>query len=151
MRNNISKINWILINQLAIGPQPSNKSDLNFLKQNNIRTIFSVCYEDEILIPNEIKNFFHHNVFSLPDHKKGCLPTKKEINKIILILHDLISLGPVYIHCFAGVERSPLISMAYLVKFRNLKPQQALDYLMQVHPGTNPLTKQLNLLSEINI
>ena len=76
---NISKINWILINQFAIGPQPSNQSDLQFLRNNEIYTIFSVCYEDEILIPKEIKEFFNHRVCSIPDHKKGCLPTKKEI------------------------------------------------------------------------
>ena len=146
MGKNISKIDWILINQFGIGPQPSNEEDLFLLRDNGIISILSVCYEYEILIPKEIKKIFNHRVSSIPDHKKGYLPTKKEINQTIQVLHDLINLGPVYMHCFAGIERSPLISMAYLVKFKNLNPEQSLDYLMQAHPGTNPLSKQLNLL-----
>ena len=32
---------------------------------------------------------------------------------------------------------------------RSIGYRQALDYLMQVHPGTNPLPKQLALLQEL--
>ena len=57
--------------------------------------------------------------------------------------------GAVYIHCVAAMERSPLVCLAWLVQEHNLKPARALDYLMQVHPGTNPLPGQLALLQEL--
>jgi len=135
-----------LFEELAIGPQPLCKEDLIFLRDSGIESILSVCYENEIKILEEIKEVFNHRVFSLPDHKTGKLPSLDEVYEVIEIINQLAKIGPVYVHCFAGIERSPLVCMAYLVINHRLKPQQALDYLMQVHPGTNPLTNQLNLL-----
>ena len=40
--------------------------------------------------------------------------------------------GPVFIHCYAGIERSPLICMAWLVKYKMLSPSEALQYVMEV-------------------
>ena len=34
--------------------------------------------------------------------------------------------------------------MAWLIAKHKLSPQRALDYLMEVHPRTNPLASQLN-------
>jgi protein-tyrosine phosphatase len=45
------------------------------------------------------------------------------------------------------MERSPLVCLAWLMRERGLSRLQALDYLMQVHPGTNPLPGQLNVLT----
>lgn len=47
------------------------------------------------------------------------------------------------------MERSPLLCMAWLVQRYDLTPERSLDYLMQVHPGTNPLANQLSLLNQI--
>ena len=83
----------------------------------------------------------------LPDHK---YKNPISINKLNLALENLSILrkeGSVYVHCLAGIERSPLVCMGWLVKNNNLTPTQALDYLMNVHPGTNPLPNQLKLLS----
>ena len=62
------------------------------------------------------------------------------------ILTEIKLLGPVFVHCVASVERSPLICMAWLIKMHNLSPKQALDYLMEIHKGTNPLPSQYNIL-----
>jgi protein-tyrosine phosphatase len=51
--------------------------------------------------------------------------------------------GPVFLHCVAGVERSPLVAMAWLVKRHGLGWQAALEYVQQCHPGTSPLPEQL--------
>ena len=73
------------------------------------------------------------------------------MNLAINTLAEIIESGPVYIHCLAGIERSPLVCMAWLVKNYNLTPTQALDYLMHVHKGTNPLPAQLKLLNLLKI
>ena len=39
--------------------------------------------------------------------------------------------GPVFMHCHAGVERSPLISVAFLYKFHGLTLLQAVDYVRE--------------------
>ena len=47
------------------------------------------------------------------------------------------------------MERSPLVCLGWLVQQHNMSPNNALDYLMQQHPGTNPLPGQLKLLEQL--
>ena len=65
------------------------------------------------------------------------------------LLEELIDHGPSYVHCFAGVERSPLICMAWLVKKYSMSINESLIYLMNVHKRTNPLPKQIDCLKKI--
>ena len=44
------------------------------------------------------------------------------------------------------MERSPLICIAWLVVENNYSLQIALDYVMQIHPGTSPLPGQLDAI-----
>ena len=57
------------------------------------------------------------------------IPTRKmtleEINLAVVKLSELISIGPVFVHCKAAVERSPLICIAWLVKNKSLTIQQS--------------------------
>ena len=82
----------------------------------------------------------------LPDHKYNYPLSIDQLNIALEHLSVLRQGGSVYVHCLAGVERSPLVCMGWLVKNNNLTPTQALDYLMNVHNGTNPLPEQLKLL-----
>ena len=85
----------------------------------------------------------------LPDHKSGRIPTLNEINNALSVAKELINNGPLYVHCFASMERSPLLCMAWLVKEHKLSPRQSLDYLMDVHKGTSPLSEQFLLLNQL--
>ena len=49
------------------------------------------------------------------------------------------------------MERSPLVCLGWLVYELGYPPETALDYLMQVHPGTSPLQEQLNLLNQLSL
>jgi len=140
------KIDWVLNNKLALGPAPQNISDLKLLKDNKINWIFSLCSKNEIEVKINFEEHFLCKRVVLPDHKYKELLTITKLNLALNTLSEIISTGPVYIHCVAGVERSPLVCMAWLVTQHNLTPTQALDYLMEVHIGTNPLPEQLKLL-----
>ena len=65
------------------------------------------------------------------------------------LLAGLRQQGPVYVHCVAAMERSPLVCLAWLVSRHGQTPERALDYVMEVHPGTNPLPGQLALLGQL--
>ena len=49
-----------------------------------------------------------------PDHKIKQKINIDQIFKACQIIKDLRKIGPVYVHCYASIERSPLICMAWL-------------------------------------
>ena len=71
----------------------------------------------------------------------------KMINGYVLnILEKIMDHGPVYVHCFAGIERSPLICMAWLIKKHKMEVNESLRYMMSIHKKTNPLPFQIDCL-----
>ena len=142
-------INWVLTNKLAVGPAPRKQEDLEVLKKNRIKWIFSLCSENEVNVEVNYEEHFCCKRIVLPDHKYKEDLTIDKLNLAINTLAEIMEIGPVYIHCVAGIERSPLVCMAWLVKHYDLTPTQALEYLMDVNTGTNPLPKQFRLLKLI--
>tara|TARA_Y100000589_G_C26983217_1_gene559471 strand:+ start:60 stop:527 length:468 start_codon:yes stop_codon:yes gene_type:complete len=142
-------IDWILVNELAIGRAPKYEQDILKMKDEGIVSVLSLCREDEAEFPTQMRDHFRCERFILPDHKSGRIPSIEELNQAINLLAELKKSGPIFVHCIAAMERSPLVCMAWLIKEHNLKPQQSLDYMMQIHPGTNPLAEQFELLHEI--
>lgn len=143
------KINWVLNNQLAVGPAPRKIDDIKVLKNNRIRWILSLCSKSEVNVEVNYEENFSCKRIVLPDHKYKEALSIDQLNLAINALSEIIEFGPVYIHCVAGIERSPLVCMAWLVKYYDMSPTQALDYLMDVNIGTNPLPEQFNLLNLI--
>ena len=144
------RIDWVLVDELAIGPAPRAPRHLERLADAGIQAVFSLCGHEEAPPPTDLGRRFAHQRLVLPDHRSGRLPQMSELQTA---LQQLLSLhqqhGAVYVHCVAAMERSPLVCLAWLVQQHHLTPAQALDYLMQVHPGTNPLPGQLALLQEL--
>ncbi len=139
--------NWVSKDNLAIGQRPKNDVDLIFLKEKKIKSIF--CLTNNIENPD--LDYTKYNIyfkrFELPDHKSNYQMTT---NLISIAYENLINLikdyPPLYIHCYASVERSPLMCLAYLIKQKKMDFYDALAYLMQVHKPTNPYSYQLKFL-----
>ncbi len=142
----VIKIDWVLNNKLALGPAPKELEDIDELKKKKINWIFSLCSQKEITVNVNYEEYFDCKRVVLYDHKYKDKLTIEQLNLALITLGDIIDSGPVYIHCVAGVERSPLVCMGWLIQEHNLTPTQALDYLMDIHVGTNPLPEQLRLL-----
>ena len=143
------KINWVLNEELAVGTAPQKEKDLKKLADEGIKSILSLCGENEVKNDLNLDELFDHKRYVLPDHKTGKVLTSIQLNESLVILRNLLKSGPVFVHCYAAVERSPLVCMAWLIKEHHLTLQQSLDYLMQTNPGTNPLPGQLRVLKEI--
>lgn len=143
------RIDWVLINDLAIGPAPRADRHLQRLKDAGIQAVLSLCSAEEAQPPQGFTDQFQCQRIVLPDHRSPEVLTLQQLKSSLLALSELRQQGPVFVHCVAAVERSPLICMAWLVQEQKLSPTEALDYLMQVHPGSNPLPRQLSLLKKI--
>ena len=143
------RIDWVLINDLAIGPAPRAERHIQRLKAAGIHGVLSLCSLEEAKPPQGFTDHFQCQRIVLPDHRSPEVLTLHQLKSSLLALSELRQQGPVFVHCVAAFERSPLICMAWLVQQQQLSPTDALDYLMQVHPGTNPLPRQYELLKHI--
>ena len=148
-RSRYFRIDWVLVDQLAIGPAPRAERHLDRLQEEGIRCILSLCGPDEAPPPAGLDEVFRTSRYVLPDHRAGRLPTLEELEAALAHLAELQQHGPVFVHCVAAMERSPLVCLAWLVRKHRMTTERALDYLMQQHPGTNPLPGQLALLHEL--
>lgn len=143
------RLNWVLVNELAIGPAPRADRHLDRLHNAGIRAVLSLCSTKEAEPPQSLEQHFTCRRLVLPDHRINRSLELNELHSALTLLKELQSGGPVFVHCVAAMERSPLVCMAWLVKHQRLSPTDALEYLMQIHPGTNPLPEQLAVLREL--
>jgi hypothetical protein len=143
------RVDWVLVQELAVGPAPRADRHLDRLTAGGVTAVLSLCSEQEAPPPAGLESRFECRRLVLPDHRVERLPELAELEQALAALAELRAIGPVYVHCVAAMERSPLVCLAWLVRRQGLTPQRALDYLMQVHPGTNPLPGQLALLAQL--
>ena len=144
--------NWISINNLAIGTPLLTPDDKKFLQKKEIKSILDLRNGNDFLNIDKNKylllvNEFNYVNVQLPDHKFGRFSNKAEIEKAVLELEKLIKFGPVFMHCHAAAERSPLISIAYLHKTKGLSLIQACDYVKQQNKSTNLHLQQINFIN----
>ena len=144
------RINWVMVNQLAVGPAPRTAQHLQQLADAGVRAVLSLCSHQEAPPPEALNTRFASARLVLPDHRRGRPLRLEEFRHALGLLEQLHEAhGPVFVHCVAAVERSPLVCLGWLVQQHQLTPTEALDYMMNVHPGTNPLPAQLALLEEL--
>ena len=141
-------LSWVLVGELALGPAPQAERHLDHLETERITGVLSLCSEQEAAAPNGMAERFCCRRLVLPDHRAGRSLQLEELEQAMGLLGELQMQGPVFVHCVAAMERSPLLCLAWLMVRHGLSQQRALDYLMQVHPGTNPLPAQLALVSK---
>ena len=141
--------NWILLNELAIGSIPTRKEDYQLLKQKKIKSVISLTSEEEGSLYKIINGEFDCYKHILPDHKFEDNTKIEQVKEIINLMFSIKSKGPIFVHCFAAVERSPLICMAWLMQSHNLSQFEALEYVKRVNPSSNVLTSNYAILKNL--
>lgn len=140
-------IDWVIPGRLAIGPLPHDQQRSQF-EQENIQAVLSLCAPQEGPIPAWIQALQWQRCV-LPDSYCQQLINVAEITDAVEQLHQLILTSPpVYVHCIASIERSPLITLAYLCRHRGLEFWEALSHLQQVHQPTRPTDAQMKVLQQ---
>ena len=144
-------ISWVLVQDLALGPAPVAPRHLNRLEAEGITAVLSLCSTEEKAAPPDLEERFHCRRLVLPDHRSHGTLSIGQLEQALAELAELRSHGPVFVHCVAAIERSPLVCLAWLMREHGLSRQNALDYLLQVHPGTSPSAAHLMLLTQLSI
>ena len=140
---------WVAINQLAIGRAFKEEKYIKILQEKKIKSVLCLCDENES--PN--LNYESHNILFkriiLPDHKSSESLQLESLEKAFETLQYLVKNHPaVYLHCFAAVERGPLLCLAYLIKEKQINFNDAIAYMMQINKTTNPMSSQIKVLKE---
>ena len=141
--------NWILINKLAIGTSPIKNENLIYLSNKGVKNIIGLCSTKEASWHKNIYTKFNCERIVLPDSNKGFLPPKEDLMMAFEKLKSFLEKDITFIHCFASIERSPLLCILYIMENYNLVLEDALDYVRNAHNYTNPTNSQLNLINQL--
>ncbi len=139
---------WISLGKLAVGRAPSKEIHFNFLKSKKIDFILSLCSPIENITPSKYQSEFVFFSNPLKDHNSKEEPKVEEYEKALKLLIHLTQRGVVYVHCLAGIERSPLTCIGWLIIVKGLNPDEAYEYCKESHSSTNPSLKHFKILKE---
>ena len=134
---------WILKNKLAVGTSPVNKENVSLLKKYDVKYILGLCDEEESKWHEELENNFLCTRIVLPDSNKNKLPTDTQIKNAFNTLKNFVEKDITFVHCFASVERSPLLCIMFIMDKYKINLEEALDYVKRMHFLTNPRNNQL--------
>ena len=148
LKQNRSAISWVIPGKLAVGSSPQ-VGDSERLAQARIKVIFSLCGNSEDTLPEDVSQNFHCLRLVLPDSRYKKFMKPAQIRAAVNIIeHSVQNQLPVFVHCLAGIERSPTVCIAYLCKHYNLDLWEALRWLKQVHPMAMPRESQLRVVQQ---
>lgn len=142
--------NWLLRDKLAIGTSPTKIQDVNLLKKNKVKNILGLCTEAEAKWHIDLENNFSCSRVILPDSNKKRLPSLGEITNAYKVLINFFDHDITFVHCFASIERSPLVCIMLIMRKYNLDVEESLDYVKQMHKIANPRNNQLLLIKNYN-
>lgn len=138
---------WIITGKLAIGPMPRSIEDWELLEKSGIKKRFSCCYaEEHIFAP--LPEGWKSSGVCLPDHRAQEHLT---VDNLVFALKKAINFidkdnNPVYLHCFAGQERSALLATGIVSLTENKDLFESLAWVRQCYPQARPLYEHLDIL-----
>ncbi|MFO0040152.1 MAG: hypothetical protein ACK522_14590 [Synechococcaceae cyanobacterium] len=140
---------WILTNLLAIGPMPRHPSHWQQLEQAGFRSRFSCCYPNEEQL-SPIPDHWRSESVGLPDHREQEDLLAERLNEALDRAEGLLRAdAPVYLHCFAGRERSSLMAVGLTARQRGMDVFEALDWVRRCHPAASPIYGHLDVLDQV--
>ncbi len=119
---------WVLQGCLAGAMGPSNRRDLIFFSQQDIKAVLRM---EENTISADLWNMF--DLFEpVPDFSAPTLP---QIDRMCRWIEDQIENyeRPVVVTCYAGIGRTGTVLASYLV-YTGFEPQKAIDMVRALRP-----------------
>ena len=148
-QDSASPVDWAVPHVLAMGGLPQTQ-DVNRLKRAGIQTILSLCAEAEGPLPATVKKEFRCLRYILPDSRYRFPLKVQQIQAVVHLIQQCERRRQaVYVHCVAGVERSPAACIAYLCYDREMELMDAIDWVKLVRPAASPSNHQLKVIREL--
>ena len=143
------RFSWIISNRLAVGSFPQLDYEIGYLTKMGITSVLSLTEPKEINIPQPLKNQFVWRNVPIPDGAKGGVPKLEHFQEAYTILSRWQQRGhATYVHCFAGVGRSPSVCAAYLAKAEEIPLEDAIAKVQDRHPVAHPDSAQIAIMKQ---
>ena len=140
------KLDWIIGEKLAVSKCPDYLIDQDQIIKLGIKNILCLCYLNEVKEPELLTKTLTFTRYPLPDHNSIEKLEINQLNEVIEILNKLIFDGPTLVHCLAGMERSPIVCISWLMKTKNISFIDAYEYVKGVHKETSLLNSHISLV-----
>ncbi|MBD2155271.1 dual specificity protein phosphatase [Leptolyngbya sp. NM2-A1] len=140
---------WLLPGLLAFGSLPR-EGDSQRFHQLGIRSVLTLCAAQEGDIPADMPQQFDWLRVMLPDSRYAARPDATQMARAVCFIHTQVSQKtPVYVHCLAGIERSPAVCIAYLCCHQDLELWEAIHQVKQVRPQVLLTEVQLQAIRQL--
>ena len=118
------------------------------LASQGVRSVFSCCGPEEG--PWQPPLSWHQVQLPLPDHRHPENPDPLLLDQAINTALQFYSNTPaLYLHCWAGMERSPLVAVGLLCRAESLSIFDALAQVRRLHRAAKPMTRHLVVLESL--
>jgi predicted protein tyrosine phosphatase len=139
---------WLRSGRLLIGTMPIRDEHWQALDRQGVNSVFSCCDPSEGAW--QPPTHWQRVQLPLPDHRN---PDDLDVSKLAQAVNTAWQLyrdsPALYLHCWAGMERSPLVAIGLLCKAEGLSIFDALAQVRALHPPARPITRHLVVLEEI--
>jgi protein-tyrosine phosphatase len=144
-----NRFSWIIPNRLAVGSFPKSDPEITYLSRVGITSVLCLTEPKEVTVPQEMYNRFVWKNVPIPDGAMGGVPKVKHFQEACAILSRWHQKGhSVYVHCLAGVGRSPSVCAAHLTQIEGISLEEAIAKVQDRHPYAHPDPAQIAVMQK---
>lgn len=101
---------------------------------NEFSMIVNCSREEDVAFPPNCRYCVRLSVADSPDESSKLLTLIIDTKILEKIHNNVIHKQPVLVHCSAGMQRSCAVVACYLMKYHNMTPEQAVEYIKSRRP-----------------
>jgi atypical dual specificity phosphatase len=122
---------WIIEEKLAGSAIPTSKEEVDWLKQEGVKSIVTI--REEPLEDEWVKDV---NYLHIHSNDMGVPEFEDLISSVDFIHTRITNNEPVMVHCLAGLGRTGTILACYLIKYVNMTADNAIEKIRQQRSGS---------------